>query len=199
MSTPPEAPGPAPNASRWSSLLIAGLVVLAGLSLMGIALAFSVSPPLPSAQQQLSMVVQTIPGTDHSYFAPGNITISSRSEVVLTIQNFDDKASPISPWAAVVTGVVGGTEKVTFAPGTKPVDVGSLAQNDVAHTFSISAGTTYDVNVPIPPASGPYSPSVVQVILYLNQPGTYTWWCSAPCGPLPMDVGGGMAGPITVT
>ncbi len=189
-----------PRWPRLNSVTVSALVLLAALGVTGALFVASSPPPVPQrATQYLTLDVLVSPGTGHAYFAPGNFTLSSETPVEVTIENFDTSAAVASPMATQVRGVTNGEESVTFAPGANVVQVTSLGSNDVSHTFSISAGQLYNVNVPIPPAAAPGRPSVVQFTLYLSHPGTFTWWCSAVCGQMPMGLGGGMAGVIVVT
>lgn len=190
--------GPRREWLRVHVYMVSGLIALGAVSIAALGLESRASPPAPEGVQYLGISVQTTPGSHHSYFAPGNFTVSSRGEVELTFTNYDPATAPVSLYSAQVVGVLGGSEKVWVTPSSTPTTVSSLGVNDVAHTFSISDGP-YTINIPILPATSIYEPSVTQAVIYLDEPGTYTWWCSAPCGPLPMTLGGGMAGTITVT
>lgn len=174
-------------------------MVAGALGILGFALhAWPSTPPAPVEPQHLALVVLTVPGTEHSYFAPGNFTVSSAGEVVVTVMNYDTMPAWGPGMAGQVRGVVGGTETVYATLSSAPQKVTELAPGTYGHTLSISDGT-YDINAPIPAATSPSAPSEVVFTLYLPHPGTYTWWCGAMCGPLPMGLGGGMAGVLTVT
>jgi hypothetical protein len=186
--------------TRWFTPYTIPLVVLlATVAGTGAFLLHTSAPPLPNyAPQHLSLVINVVVGTQHPYFDPGNFTVSDSSPVIVTITNYDTGASPVPPLATLVRGVSGGVEYLTPSPGAKTSEVSFLADTDISHTFAMDGGP-YNVNVPVPPAASAGSPAVVQFTIYFSSPGSFDWWCAAICGAMPMGMGGGMAGVVTVT
>lgn len=122
------------------------------------------------------------------------INLPVNQKVSLTIINYDDgSAFPLGPPGAGsrgdvyynVSGTVGNVINVvnntnvnsSQLNGSISVSggktVGSIALNDVAHTFTISG---LNINIPIPPSS------IVHTTLLVHGSGTYHWQCQAPCG-----------------
>ncbi|MDE1837132.1 MAG: hypothetical protein KGJ23_11060 [Euryarchaeota archaeon] len=179
-------------------ILLSAALVASALAIGG-ALYFASAPPAaPTSVQQLTLTVNVVPGTDHTYFSPGNLTL--RTGVVrITIVDYDTVAAQGPPMAGQVRGLMGGTETVHFSLAAAPVLLSSMNSNDIAHTFSVADGTYYDINAPVPVAAGPGAPSQVTFLVYFAHPGEFTWWCGAVCGFMPMSPGGGMAGTLTIT
>ncbi|MEM0128813.1 MAG: hypothetical protein QXG65_01415 [Thermoplasmata archaeon] len=142
------------------------------------------SPAIPTHYVNLTIVINTTNGAPQ--FVPANVTVPA-GRVVFRIVDHD---SP-SAWAGcgcVVSGTIGSVEWIN---GTA---YHVVPNRNVAHTFT---DPRLNLNVLSPGDSTVTFSTIVA-------PGTYPWWCMAPCGSdgmmgFPMDVPGYMAGTITVT
>ncbi len=114
----------------------------------------------------------------------------STGHVIFTITDFD---SPVawSPCPCVVAGTDAGVELINGTP------YHVVPSTNVAHTFNIPA-LGLDI----------YTPgfSVVQFTVDLINPGSFDWFCTAPCGAganpystPPMGTPGFMTGTMIIT
>ena len=143
----------------------------------------SAAPP-PTHYVNLSIVLNATWGVPQ--YVPANFSVPA-GRVVITIRDYDQPGTFVG-CGCNVTGTVGAVEMINGTPY-------HLVPNaNVAHTFSSPA-----LNLNILSPGG----STVSFVTELF-PGTYPWWCMAPCGldgmmGFPMGVPGFMAGTITVT
>ena len=149
--------------------------------------------------------VLTPSGLDSS----ANISLPAHTLIQLTIIDYDTP-TPLPSQFAAVSGTVGNVVYVvngtTASGGTMPFGgdanltsataVSSLDPNsEIAHTFTVAA-----IGLNIPVAAN----SVEVANFYVNQAGTFTWRCEAPCGfgstgyAGPMSTVGWMTGTIIV-
>jgi hypothetical protein len=149
----------------------------------------------PTVYRNLSISFDPTTGA-YSYNV-GHIEVPLHTTVVFTITNFDASAAALpSPADANVAGTAGGMMQVTSAAGA--VSVAKLPAGDVSHTFSMS-DPLYKMNVPIPRASGPASPIVVQFSAVFNYAGTFEWGCVVLCGTQDMGGSDSMYGTLTAS
>ncbi len=136
-----------------------------------------------------------------------NITLPSKSTVVITIFCYDDGNASVDAKYLKVTGTQNNTELVmnnTMMNATQEAKgihvageqtVSSLSASVVAHTFTIPA---LGINIPVPLSS------IVQTTITTGSSGTYSWQCEAACGSGvtgwggAMDTPGWMMGSISV-
>lgn len=121
--------------------------------------------------------------TAEDQYFPANFSVPADVAVVVTITNYDNGTNPVPDQDGRVTGTVGGTAS---ADGHV---YASIPGSGVSHTFSVLA---LGINVPLPPSS------TVTFSLMLEQPGTYSWHCLAPCDANAMATPGFMEGTLTV-
>lgn len=178
------------NDQRFYNLIaVVGITIVAasfGVGYLGASM--TSGPPAPasasSAPTDLYLTININPYTGWPQYTPANFSVPEGT-VMVTITDYDAPGN----WSGClcnVTGTVGGIETVN---GTPTSDVSSA---NVAHSFDIPA---LGLNVVSPGLS------TVTFTLQLNQTGTYTWYCMAPCGyppEGPMGVPGYMTGTMTV-
>jgi len=170
---------------------IAGVVISFGIGAgLMVALPPTSTPaaaPATVSYENLSIVINQTTGWPQ--YVPANFTVPT-GVVVFTITDND---SPMT-WSGcpcVVTGTQGQTEEVNGSP------IAIVSSVNVAHTFNIPR---LGLSV--------YSPgqSVVRFRVDLLNPGSFQWFCIAPCGAgtdpydtPPMGVAGYMTGTMTIT
>lgn len=125
-------------------------------------------------------------GSGFPQYTPANFTVH-RGLVKVTITD-QDSVTSWSQCTCEVRGTVGGTETINGTPESY------VSPANVAHTFTISS---LSINVLSP------GQSVVTFELNLDQTGSFTWLCDAPCGAnngygFPMFTPGFMEGTMTV-
>lgn len=122
-----------------------------------------------SGPDYLYLTASVNPVTGWPQYTTGNFTVH-RGAVVVTITDYD---SPTA-WpgcACNVTGTEGGVEGVNGIP------MSEVPTGNVAHTFTISAsGPGLHLNVLSP------GRSTVTFTVWLNETGSFGWFCTAPCG-----------------
>jgi hypothetical protein len=149
----------------------------------------------PTAYRTLSISFDPKTGT-FDYTAL-QLSVPLNVIIVFTIMNYDASIGELpAPRDAQVAGTVGGTE--SLGTGSSSVTVGSLAQNGVSHTFSMS-NAYYHLNAPIPPADGSGVPMQVSFSVVFHVPGTFDWGCVILCGPSDMTALDAMYGSLTVS
>ena len=190
--------------ARWFNLaagLLAVLVTAAGLTAIAFTPSTSSAAPAPSAGPSAPTTYRTLviaPDT-----AAGGVSYSARTltvplheRVVFTITNFDPTVATLpTPRDAQVMGTFGGPMTIHEAQGS--VVVGQLPAAGVSHTFTMS-NAYYAINVPIPPAQDPATPSQVTFTVVFDTPGTYTWGCVVLCLGDGMGAANAMDGSLTV-
>ena len=172
---------------------VAALAVLAVLVAGGVGLAASGSPasaqtPAAAHPYYLNLSIAINATNGWPQYSSTNFTVP-RGEVVVTIVDHDMPMA-WSGCGCVVAGTVGNREYVNGSA------TGQVASANVAHTFTVPQ---LGINVLSP------GQSTVTFTLWLNQIGTFSWECMAPCGAganpytsLPMGVPGFMAGTLAV-
>lgn len=138
-----------------------------------------------SAPAHMYLTVQINPINGEPQYSPANFTVPAGT-VIFTIYDYDD----VEQWDSCtcnVTGTVGGDELVNGTP------MSSVPVTNAAHTFTIPS---LGINT--------VSPGMATLTFTLNlSPGSYTWYCMAPCGSegytgAPMGMPGYMEGTMTV-
>jgi hypothetical protein len=152
------------------------------------------------------------PHLDWVTYGPSNtLQVPAYSEVTITIKQYDSGGTLLNGFYSQVRGVTstaGGPIDNTMLVDGK--SVGSVAPDNVAHTFTIHgtdpSGQPYlFVSVPLPllpdadVSAGkdnglPADPHVVQFTFYVQGPGHYVWQCEYPCGTGYNGFGGPMSG-----
>ncbi|MDE1821765.1 MAG: hypothetical protein KGI98_13070 [Euryarchaeota archaeon] len=168
------------------------------------------SPPAPSGGGTDYVYLQikggcawcSAPYNASDQYTPANFTVPSHTLIVLTITNYDNGLNQVPSTATQVSGVLGDLEYQGAAPPTSwgqpasSVDAGSMS-----HTFTVLSGSysglPNGLNVPVPASAGPDGTSVT-VKFFLNETGTVSWLCLAPCDQWSMGTGGFMSGTVTV-
>jgi uncharacterized membrane protein YphA (DoxX/SURF4 family) len=169
---------------------IAALVLSFGVG-AGLILALPPSASSgPGAQSYYyeNLSINLNPSNGWPQYSPANFTVPTGT-VVFTITD-NDSPTNWSQCPCVVSGTVGDNELINGTPAH------IVSQSNVAHTFNIpSLGLST------------YSPglSVVRFTVYLTNPGTFQWFCMAPCGAgsnpyqtPPMGTPGYMTGTMTI-
>lgn len=193
-----ERPAPVPGRLPVSALtpraflayFVAGTLIAFGTT-AGLVVAIPPPAPTPSTPVTTSYVNLTVslnPMNGWPQYSPANFTVPT-GLVVFTIT---DQDMPMS-WSGcgcVVTGTVNGMETVNGTP------VHILPSSNVAHTFNVP---NLGLSVYVP------GQSVVRFIVNLQNPGTFLWFCMAPCGAganpystPPMGTPGYMTGSMTI-
>ncbi|MCL5115577.1 MAG: hypothetical protein M1272_00265 [Firmicutes bacterium] len=121
------------------------------------------------------------------YYTPSTWTWPAGQTVKLTIVSHDDGASPLKD-RSPETRVLGTVHRQEWVDG-KPV--GRVAGGRISHTLTIPG---LRVNLPIPAARTGGTVTVVAWVR-VSHPGTYAWYCEAPCGTGARGDGGPMATP----
>jgi uncharacterized membrane protein YphA (DoxX/SURF4 family) len=169
----------------------AGTLLAFGLTvgLMVATPASSSGPGAPSTVAYENLTINLNLTNGWPQYTPANFTVPT-GRVVFTITD-NDSAVSWSQCPCVVSGTDGSVERVN---GSVEHVVPS---SNVAHTFNIP-----NLGLAV------YSPgqSVVQFTVDLVNPGTFTWFCTMPCGAgvnpyttPPMGTPGFMTGTLTVT
>jgi uncharacterized membrane protein YphA (DoxX/SURF4 family) len=169
---------------------VAGTIIAFG---MGVGLMVAIPPNSSqgggsTAVSYENLTVILNPNNGWPQYLPANFSVPTGT-VVFTITDYD---SPMNwtPCTCVVTGTDRNVELVNGTP------VHFVSTDNVAHTFNVP-----NLGLAV------YSPglSVVQFTVDLINPGTFTWYCLAPCGTgtdpyttPPMGVAGYMTGTMTV-
>jgi len=183
------------NVQFFAVYFVAGIIIAFGIG-AGLMLALPPSSPTPTgptttSYENLSISINNSSGPSNGWpqYTLSNFTVPT-GRVVFTITD-NDSPTNWSSCPCVVTGTGGSVESIN---GT-PTHIVSSA--NVAHTFNIpSLGLSI------------YSPgqSVVQFTVDLLGPGTFQWFCMAPCGAggnpystPPMGTPGFMTGTMTVS
>ena len=133
-------------------------------------------------------------GSDGQLHSSANIALPSNTLIDLTIVAYDMPTPGVPSEFASVEGTVGGTmyliNGTTAQMGGSPMDwgqnVSSVPVGSVAHTFTIQK---LGINIPVVGMDT----QVAQ--FYLNETGTFTWQCMAPCGTDTSGWGGPMTAP----
>jgi hypothetical protein len=146
----------------------------------------SPAPTAPGAVSYLNLTIDLNATTGWPQYSPANFTVAA-GEVRVTITDHD-AAMPWPGCTCNVTGTVGGLETIN------DTSVSELSSSNIAHSFDVPS---LGINVLSPGGS------VVAFTLFLNQSGTFTWFCEAPCGAdgytgAPMGVSGYMTGTMSV-
>ena len=157
------------------------------------------TPNAPTTVSYLNLTVVINASTGWPQYSPANFSVPA-GLVVLSITDYD---TPFN-WSAPVNGsscpcdVLGTVQNTELINGTP---YHRVSDSNVAHTFTVPK---LGLNV-LSPGGGAAGISVVAVFS-ADHPGTYQWWCMAPCGagsdPMntpPMNVVGYMSGFLTVT
>lgn len=208
--------------------LTLALVVVAALASIGAAAAWlpghaswrwgGPPPTQDGPAVYLNLTIRAAPGTGLDQVSPANFTVPHGERVVLTVRNFDVGANPPALGWSHVMGTYYGTETVTYGTGS-PTTVTWISPYEISHTLTIlpwggsfggpmmnmSGPGVYGsgmmgtmVNLPIPAAANESTPAVVTASFYLSNPGTYSWYCEAPCDSAAMSTAGFMRGTVTV-
>lgn len=171
---------------------VAGVVIAFGIG-AGLVLALppASSPgnasPLPTSYENLTVNLNPVNGWPQ--FSPANFT-GAPGRVIFTITD-NDMPMNWSGCPCVVTGTNGSVEEINGSP------THIVSSDNVAHTFNVPR-----LGLSI------YSPgdSVVRFTAVLLNPGTFQWFCVAPCGAgsdpystPPMGVAGYMSGTMTIS
>lgn len=195
---PAGAPVPHPWATAVSPrtlfvYAVAGILVSFAIGL-GLVVTLPVSPSTGSGAANgpvhyvnLTIVLNGTNGWPQ--YVPANFTVP----VGIALFTITDQDAPVN-WSAcdcVVRGTIGGTE--LFNNTT----VRTVPSTNVAHTFTVPP---LGLNVLSP------GNATIQFRVNLQGPGSFTWFCLAPCGAgsdpygtAPMGVPGYMSGTMTVT
>lgn len=181
-----------PLARFFAAYFVAGVVIAFGIGVgLVLALPATTTPSVPSgpttvSYENLSIIINA--STGWPQYTPANFTVPT-GIVVFTITD-NDAPMNWSGCPCVVTGTSGEAEEIN---GTSTHVVSS---QNVAHSFNVPR-----LGLSI------YSPgqSVVQFTVDLLNPGSFQWFCIAPCGAgadpydtPPMGVAGFMTGTMTV-
>lgn len=190
LPTPRRAWTSGPNYRFFLAYFAAGILVAFSVTL-GLMVAVPASPPAQGGSTAVSYENLTViinPANGWPQYVPANFTVPT-GRVVFTITDHDDPVAwPVCP--CVVSGTVEEVEMVNGSPDH------IVPSTNVAHTFNVP-----DLGLAV------YSPGgvTVQFSVDLVNPGTFTWFCLAPCGagadPYttgPMGVPGFMTGTMTV-
>ncbi len=143
-------------------------------------------------------------GSDGQLLSSEDIQLPSHTLIDITIVAYDMPTPGIPAQFSSVQGTVGGTMQLINGTaamlGGEPTDwgrtVSSVPLASMAHTFTIQK---LGINIPV------VGMDTESAQFYLNQTGTFTWQCMAPCGTDasgwggPMGTPGWMSGTITVT
>lgn len=136
-------------------------------------------------------------------YSSANISLPAGVPIHLTIINYDDGAATTSPQFANVSGTVGNvvfvanntnvnsTQTAGSANGITVVNSQPVTQvndSNIAHTFTVQAGSVTVLNIPIEPSS-------VESATFTLAAGLYNWHCMAACGSGPSGWGGAMNTP----
>lgn len=201
----------------WSSILIAAVIVAAGIAAGTTLLRFSSGATTGGAPYTLRLVITTnnwfnnSVGYQPSYFVvePNGslssvyrINLPANVPINLIIVDYDNGSAFVPPEFLNVTGVSGGyvtvvnntnVNKTVTAGGSAFQQAGyemsSAQPNTVAHTFTVfgSSGNVL-INIPVLPLSTEFA-------TFTLHSGTYHWQCEAECGSGPAGVGGAMDTP----
>lgn len=132
-----------------------------------------------------------------------NISIPAGVPVNLTIMNYDDGPATVPAEYANVTGTVGNVVFIannSVVNSTQPAGTGTsinvvagqpvsfVNDSNIAHTFTVTLGTTTVVNIPI-------EPSAIETATFTLPAGLYHWHCMAACGSGASGWGGAMMTP----
>lgn len=142
-------------------------------------------------------------GSGGQLLSSEDIQLPSHTLIDLTIVAYDMPTPGIPAQYSAVEGTVGGTMHLINGSaammGGEPMDwgqtVSSVPVASMAHTFTVQK---LGINVPV------VGMDTMAAQLYLNQTGSFTWQCMAPCGTDasgwggPMGTPGWMSGTITV-
>lgn len=171
------------------ALVAIGVVFAAfGVGYVGAGLAGTSGPTHPHAAPMVTtnlyLTVNLNPVTGWPQYTPANFTVTA-GEVFVTITDYDAPGA----WDGCmcnVTGTAGNSEALNGSA------ISDFSSANVAHTFDVPA---LGINALIP------GMSTVTFTLFLNQTGSYTWYCEAPCqyppnGP--MGFPGYMTGTMTI-
>jgi hypothetical protein len=171
-------------------LVVALMVTLAGLGYELGALSAAPAPsPSPTANpviaDYVNLTVQLNATTGAPQYVPANFSVPA-GLIAISIDD-EDSVMPLPACPCNVTGTVGNVEWLNGTPYSV------VPNSNVAHTFTIPQ---LGLNVLSPGGSTVFFEAVFQ-------PGTYTWYCMAPCGSngdtgFPMGTPGYMEGMITV-
>lgn len=132
-----------------------------------------------------------------------NISIPAGVPIHITIVNYDDGPAPVPVQYENVSGTVGNVVYIandTTVNSSQPAglssginvaggqSVSSVNDSNIAHTFTLTSGTTVVVNIPI-------EPSAVETATFTIAAGFYHWHCMAACGSGASGWGGAMQTP----
>ena len=175
----------------------AHLLIIAALGVVAsVAVALMVTAaPTRTTTETVRFVISGDQG--NMAYSPTNITVHADALVTIIITNYDTQIHSAPPLAQQVSGTAGGVAYYQFSLNAHAQSLGQLASSDISHTFSVDYGSTW-LNVPVPPAASPTNPSVTTFTTSFSSIGTYTWYCDAMCGSLPMTPPGEMAGYVHV-
>jgi len=191
-AAPPAPLATASMARFYGVYFVAGVIIAFGIG-AGLVLALPATTPMapagptPVSYENLSININ--PNNGWPQYSPANFTVPTG----LVVFRITDNDSPAN-WSGcpcVVTGTQGSTEEVNGTP------THVVPSDNVAHTFNVPR-----LGLSI------YSPgqSVVQFTVDLVNPGSFEWFCIAPCGAgtdpydtPPMGVAGFMTGTITIS
>lgn len=122
-----------------------------------------------------------------------NISLPTKTLININIFNFDTSGPLFNNSYATVAGTVGNrifyvndsiVNSTITGSSTSPTGIsvsggsstGQVNAADVAHTFTVTTGSTTVLNLPIT------SMGTLQASFYLNQTGTFNWMCMDECG-----------------
>jgi hypothetical protein len=129
----------------------------------------SASTPQSPGPSYLYLTISLHPITGWPQYTPVNFTVI-QGEVIVTIIDYDSPAA----WPGcdcTVTGTTGNVKEVNGTP------MNMVPASNLAHPFTISApGMGVQMNVLSP------GMSTVTFPTWLNQTGSFGWFCIAPCG-----------------
>ena len=176
----------------FATYFVAGVVVAFGIG-AGLIIALpptssSTTGPTTVSYENLTININTTNGWPQ--YTPANFSVPA-GIVVFTITD-NDSPTAWSSCPCVVTGTRGSVEEINGTP------THIVPQTNVAHTFNIpSLGLSIYT-----PGGG----TITEFTVDLLNPGTFTWFCMAPCGAgadpydtPPMGVPGFMTGTMTIT
>jgi hypothetical protein len=197
--------------SRWFTWVAGAIAVvfvtslLVGLQLAPPSSASSGGTPAaagPSTIDHLYLTIAFNPSTGMDEYFPGNFTVPAHTEVAVQITSYDNGTNPVPLANSAVVGTIGNVATFTNTSTGKSTTQSNWPAGSVTHTFTVlsrtGAGSTFSLNVPVPPATNLGAPAVVTFETYFNETGFFTWMCFAPCDQGAMATPGYMTGTLSV-
>ena len=181
-----------------ASWIVPVAIMVVGASALVVGLHAASTPAPQPGQPQVTLTI-SLDASGQYLYSPTSIHFPERTLVQITIVNYDTSTHLTLPLYDNVSGTVGNEVDASggwVADGVEGSgSIHMVAPGYISHTFSIIRNA-YDVNVPIPAASGASSPATVTFLLQILGPQEVMWICMAGgMGSLTVP-GGGMSGSL---